>query len=81
MEKLLEILEEHSIDMASSDAVIYDCTCGYESPNGYGMMTVAEHLEHLAEMLKPLLAEVWAEGHDEALHGTHNEDNPYEESK
>lgn len=71
MDKLTALLEAHSIDMASNDAVIYDCACGYVSPYGYGMMTVDEHLAHLAEMLKPLLAEVWEAGGTAAIEREH----------
>lgn len=62
MAKLKELLEENT-DLIHVEQ--------------YGFMHCTYDLTELADMLKPLLAEVWAEGHDEALHGTHNEDNPY----
>lgn len=76
MEKLLEVLEAHRYNV---EAAV--CTCSDYVQVGL-KCDKQTHPEHLAEMLKPLLAEVWAEGHDEALHGTDMEQNPYtKESK
>lgn len=73
MEKLLELLEAHS-SYYSGD----ECSCMVESYNVENW----DFNEHLAEMLKPLLVEVWYEGHttykdremDDCRCGAWNED-------
>lgn len=55
MDKLTALLEEHEINIHEH------CRCGWETD--YDLL---EHQDHLAEMLKPLLAEVYAEGFREA---------------
>lgn len=78
MEKLLEILETHAPNYSGDE-----CDCGWSS---YYADFVLTYPEHLAEMLKPLLAEVWAEaylsGHATG-YGVAEFDavNPYEKSK
>lgn len=76
MDKLTEILEEHTRFES------YACTCGWQIKDDFDYASLTAHL---AEMLKPLLAEVWYAGFDAQAYNQHNNialTNPYtKESK